>query len=237
MPATRDAMSAERREPLAEDRLSLKWKFVTVGSLDGDRAAGVRGAGDLGRHAVRRLGRRTVLRAALVDRRGPLEEAARLGRVRAARRSRLSLRRHERRLPRRARLADRRREVALSGPRPDRADADVDRRSDRVRERGRSGDRARLADRQVQVAVQVGDSRGVHAARPLRRAARRRPPVRRVLERHAGRAPQGHRLGRVVDLAQGRRGSIHGRRRDADRARRRCSTRRRRRAASTRSTR
>ena len=24
-----DAMSAERREPLAEDRLSLKWKFIT----------------------------------------------------------------------------------------------------------------------------------------------------------------------------------------------------------------
>ena len=61
--------------------------------------------------------------------------------------------------------------------------------------------------------------------------------LHRVLERHARRAAQGHRLGRVVDLAQGRRRSLHGRRRDAARDRTASSTRRRRRAASTRSTR
>ena len=61
--------------------------------------------------------------------------------------------------------------------------------------------------------------------------------LHRILQRHAGRAAQGHRLGRVVDVAQGRRRPLHGRRRDADRARPDACTRRRRRAACTRSTR
>ena len=174
----------------------------------------------------------------VVDGTDALAQADRRGRVRAAGRRRRPVRRHQRRLPRSRstrRPASEKWRYQSRGP-IEQTPVD-DRRSDHLLERGRSGRRDRRDHRQVQVAVQGRDARGVHAARPRRRRDRRRPALHRVLERHDGRAAQGHRLGRVVDLAQGRRRPVHGRRRDADRASAPRCTRRRRRAASTRSTR